>query len=560
MSRIIRERSAELRNFTGGLNNYWDQSSIADNELAGLINFEVTTNGALASRPPVWHEHEIDTYENKIYTPVVNEPIDIIGKYIENNGNRSLVVVTDDKTWVYSVETRIWTQIATFRATDCTQFQNKVVLASSTEGQGGYWEAGTFVNTDTMPALGGIELFQNRFFGFGVQGTNTANTVYWSDITTAGVEGESNSIWDWQDEQGFYYVEIGAGDGQWITCLAQGYNDLVVFRNKSTYRYGYGELPEEGTMQVMQQDIGAETARCVVKFENAHFVLSGKTLYKYQNWLYYPLNSDRVDFKRNESFTYRFERSVSVVGNRCLVWHSGNLYSYNLDTSTWSQWISATRIGYFVTVPRQSEDDKEELFYGISGDADIVDAVGATDYALFRTRDRVVTDRPGESIHTEEMTCSLQTKIYDFATPVEWKRLFFWAADVATARTVRAVAVPVSLTETAKSVRWDELSEDGQYDNSYYTFDELSKDGQFDETFSTWDKPKELGTIESVIDDFELGSLTRIEAKLDQSLRFRRIFFELYLTCDGTPVTSPVQVFSLTPMVGVKAKVQKGAN
>ena len=158
------------------------------------------------------------------------------------------------------------------------------------------------------------------------------------------------------------------------------------------------------------------------------------------------------------------------------------------------------------------------------------------------------------------MVCSLRTKIYDFATPVEWKRLYFWSADIATARQVRAVAVPVAITEQPIGVRWDELSEDGAFDNSYYTFDELSKEDEFDEISATWDRPKTPGSIESVVDDFPLGNLLRISTKLDQSLRFRRIYFELYLTCDGTATTSPVQVFSIIPMVGVKAKTARGAN
>ena len=555
MSSIIRSRSAVLQNFIGGLNNYWDQSSIQENELASLVNFEVTTNGALTSRPPIWAER---SGGEPVYSPVESEPFDIIGTYIRNDGLRHLVAITNSKTWIYNVSNKTWTVIATFRATDSTQFQNKVVLASSTEGAGGYWENGVFTNTPTMPALGGIELFQNRFFGYGVQGTANANTVYWSDITTAGIEGESNSIWNWQDAQGYFYVEIGTGDGQWITAMAQGYNDIVIFRNRSTYRFSYGELPEEGVMQVMQQDIGAETRRCVIKFENAHFVLSGKTLYKYQNWLYYPLNSERVNFETTTEFEPRFEHAVSLVGRRCLVWHGGKLYAYNLDTTTWSEWDSQNRVGYFVTMPRLSEDNEEELYYGVSGDSDVTQP-GLTDYALFRIRDRIQGETPGLQ-DTEEMICSLRTKIYDFSTPVEWKRLYFWSADITTARQVRASAVPVAITERPITVSWDELSQDGQYDNGYYNFDELSKENVFDETFATWDRPKTPGSVESVIDDFPLGTLTRLVTKLDQALRFRRIYFELYLTCDGRRETSPVQVFSLTPMIGVKAKMAKGAN
>jgi hypothetical protein len=552
MSQIIRERSAPLQRFTGGLNNYWDQSSIEDSELASVINFEFTSNGALTSRPPIYLEK--DDEDEVVATPAESEPVDIIGTYIEQGGDRYLVAVTDDKTWIYNVGTKLWTEIADFRASDCTQYLNKIVLCSETQA-GGSWEDDVFTETPTMPYLGGIELFQTRFFGFGVQGTPTANIVYWSNISTAGPSGESTSVWDWEDEfDAKLYVEIGGGDGQWITAMAQGYNDIVIFRNRSTYRYSYGELPEEGTMQVMQQDIGAETRRSVVKFENAHLVLSGQTLYLYQNYLYYPLNSEKVRFTPDNSFERRFEHAISMVGSRCIVFHNGGIYSYDMDTRTWSQWTSSSRIGYFVTVPRRYEDDSEELYFGISGSAEL-DAPGITDYSIYR-----IEDDPTSSIGSEEMTCSLRTKIYDFQTPVEWKRLYFWTADITTARIVRAVAVPVAIREEALAVHWDELSSDGAYDNSFYTWDELSKEDEFDDRFGTWDRPKTPGTIETVIEDFPQGQLIRMETKLDNSLRFRRIYFELYLSCDGTAATSPVQVFSIIPMVGAKAKIAREAN
>jgi hypothetical protein len=243
-----------------------------------------------------------------------------------------------------------------------------------------------------------------------------------------------------------------------------------------------------------------------------------------------------------------------MVGSRCVVFHNGAIYSYDMDTRTWSQWTSASRIGYFVTIPRGYEDEEEERYYGISGSAE-VDAPGITDYSLYR-----IEDDPTSSVGSEEMTCSLKTKIYDFQTPVEWKRLYFWTADITTARIVRAVAVPVAIREEALAVHWDELSSDGAYDNSFYTWDELSRENEFDDRFGTWDRPKTPGTIETVIEDFPQGQLIRMETKLDNSLRFRRIYFELYLSCDGTAATSPVQVFSIIPMVGAKAKIAREAN
>jgi hypothetical protein len=553
MSQMIRQRSAALQKFTGGLNNYWDQSSIADNELADIINFEFTTNGSLMSRPPIYPDKT--SLGAVVTTPVAGEPFDIIGNYIKSDGTRYLVAVTNSKTWIFNVLTKAWTQIATFKASDCTQYLNKIVLSSTTAGQGGYWEADVFTNTPTMPALDGIELFQTRFFGYGVRGTTTANIIFWSNVSTAGPSGESTSVWNWLDaNSNQMYVEIGGGDGQWITAIAQGYNDIVIFRNRSTYRYSYGDVPEEGTMQVMQQDIGAESKRSVVKFENAHFVLSGGTLYKYQNWLYYPLNAQRVKFESYDNFTRRFQHAVSIVERRCLVWHNGSMYAYNLDTETWSEWHSNSRVAYFASVPRRSEEEQEALYFGISGDAS-QSQEGLTDFTMYR-----IEDTPTSTNGSEEFQCSLQTKIYDFDTPVEWKRLYFWSVDLTTALPVRAVAVPVAIRETPLTVNWDELSQESQYDNQYYTWDELAKEDAFDTKWGTWDRPKTPGTIESVIDDFPSGSLLRMETKLEQALRFRRIYFELYLDCDGTAATSPVQVFSIIPMIGIKAKIAKGAN
>lgn len=551
MSQLIRERSAPLQQFTGGLNNYWDQSAIADDELAVSLNLEFTPTGALTSRPPIFYEK--DNAGNVITTPATNEPFDVIGSYVRQDGERFVVGVTDDKTWILNVRTKVWTEIADFRASDCTQYLNKIVLCSETQS-GGYWENDVFTSTPTMPLLSGIELFQTRFFGFGVQGTTTANIIYWSNISTAGPSGESTSVWNWEDEFGAkFYVELGGGDGQWITALEQGYNDIVIFRNRSTYRFSYGELPEEGTIQSMQQDIGAETRRCVAKFDNAHFVLSGGVLYKYQNWIYYPINVQKVRFETNLAIEPRFERAISIVGRRCYVWFKGSTYAFNLDTETWSEWRSERNVGYFQKIHREHEDPAQDLFFGVSGNSDL--NAGETDYSLYRIQ-------PGPiSFGEENIQCMLRTKIYDFNTPVEWKRLYFWAVDLMTAKNVLAVAYPVSVPENSPNLTWEEISKDTSLDRAFYTWDQFSKDGDEDINFRSWDDMRtgaqSFGTI---VDDFVKDKPRRLEVKLNQALRFRRIYFELYLECDGTANTSPVQVFSIVPMVGAKAKISKEAN
>ena len=54
MSDLVRERSAVLKNFSGGLNNFWDPSAIADTEVPFLQNLEFSPTGALSSRPSIF--------------------------------------------------------------------------------------------------------------------------------------------------------------------------------------------------------------------------------------------------------------------------------------------------------------------------------------------------------------------------------------------------------------------------------------------------------------------------------------------------------------------------
>ena len=76
MSDIVRQRSIEFRDFSGGLNNYWDPSSIADNELPFLLNMEFTPNGALTSRPPIVDRglgHPLGASGARLATTAVNQ-------------------------------------------------------------------------------------------------------------------------------------------------------------------------------------------------------------------------------------------------------------------------------------------------------------------------------------------------------------------------------------------------------------------------------------------------------------------------------------------------------
>lgn len=77
----------------------------------------------------------------------------------------------------------------------------------------------------------------------------------------------------------------------------------------------------------------------------------------------------------------------------------------------------------------------------------------------------------------------------------------------------------------------------------------------------TWDRMGDEDSRVQTVEDIGVTSVPqRVALKLDNSVRFRRVYFEVYLTCDGTAATAPAQIFSITPMIGVKAKMTKAVS
>ena len=539
MSDLVRERSAVLNNFSGGLNNFWDASAISDTEVPFLQNLEFSPSGAVSSRPSI--------FDSGATFPQASTFFNILGYYVSQNGTRYAVVVSPTKTYIWNLAST-WTEIWSFPAADFAQYQDYIIMCRI-DGAGAYWNAsgapgynaGTGLwdvsgsNTSTiatMPAGRGIELHQERLFLFGPLNTASQSVMYWSNIS-GEIDGFPGKDWRWW-ESATNLVSVNGGDGQWITGLVAGYNDITIFRNASTFRYTFTELPEEGIIAKVQDGIGAENQYCIARYENSLFVLSADQLYLYNNGNFTSLNDQKVRFEEQTgSENLKIRYSVSVLGSRAIVNYGGSIYVAQLKTGTWSTWKSTTEIGRLVQVPTPVNNIGEaKRAYGVSSSAT------AAKWKMYEMIDHVHVDSGAENIE-----CILRTKIYDLQTPTEWKRMYWWAADVTATGNVVAKAFPVSLS--AFETTWDAMSYSGAGDTEYVTWDNED---------DTWDSPASL--TPSVSTSFSTGYTykQRLSLKLDHGLRFRRVYFELYLTCDGTVATSPAQIFSITPMIGVKAK------
>jgi hypothetical protein len=536
MSDAVRQRSAILNDFSGGLNNFWDSSIIADNEVPFLQNLEFMPAGALRSRPPIWADATPTLPEASVH-------FDLLGYYVQENGDRFGVYTSATKTYIFDL-TNTWTEIWDQKASDFVQFKSFVIMCR-TNGAGAYWGpngAETWNGTAwvtgqsteviaTLPPAAGLELHQERLFAFGPRGTATQSVMYWSNITG---EIDTNPEQDWRYwNVASAFAAVNDGDGQWITGLVAGYNDLTVFRNDSTYRYTFSSLPEEGFMAKVQEGIGAENQRCIVRYENAIIVLSADQTYSYYNGVFQSLNDQRVRFENAVSpSTLAVPYALSILGARLIVFYSGAIYVLQLKTGAWSTWETSTGFAYTRVVPSPSDTIDQAL----EGWAISNGAAGGNS-AVYRICDHLHTgDGP------EQMVCSLRTKIYDFKAPNEWKRLYWWAAEVMGVGDVTAKVFPVSLETTTQST-WDWLEE--------FTYDQLltSVDGH--------DNPAPFPFNVTTVRTFNWTRPERINLKLDHALRFRRVYFELYVNTDGTASTGPARIFSISPMIGTKAKISE---
>jgi hypothetical protein len=521
VSNLLRERSAVLNDFSGGLNNYWDASTIKPNEVPYLINMEFSPNGALVSRPPI-----VETELPQILVSGTPQYIEILGYFSPSGGDRYLVAGAGTKTYRLNLDatTPAWTELWANRATGYTQYDNKIVLCKSTTG-GAYWAVGDTAVTaiPDMPALDGISVNKSRFFGWGVRGTANDTKIYYSELTAIGA---GTTVWDWNIDS---VINVGLGDGQPITGLLVDYTNIYVFKSSSTYAFTYDALPEEGTVSLIQQGIGAENKHCYANYQNGYVVLHDQTLYRFQSGQFAPLNAQKVNFAPLAG-TYQTDFAVSVFADRAIIWFNGSIYVLNLLTGTWAQWETTTALARVFQTPRNSTEIRQyEIGYGITASTD------TTKWKLYQ-----ISNSPTTAESTETFTCKLRTRIYDFETPAEWKRLYWWAADIAADGLITATVTAIAASSTVRS--WDQLSTT--------TWDILDT--------RTWDKILSEDAYVTTERTLAEGVPQRALLKLEHSIRFRRAYFEVYFSCDGTAETSPAQIFSITPMIGVKAKMTKG--
>jgi len=502
--------------FKGGMDNWSGQSTIADNELFLIENGEIDTDGSIVSRPAIVYEETASPH-----TGTLNP----LGYYVRSDGETFLVVATATDTQIYQLDTQTWTTIWSTPASSFAQYDNKIVMCSTTLA-GAYWEAGLLTAVPTMPAAQQIVFYQERFWLFGVKGTVNATTLWFSNLN---VISPPSSIFTFDTSNNF--ITVSKGDGQWITCLVADTNALIIFRSGSTYQFTYPNAPSSGTLRPLSKTIGAENQWSVIFYENYYLVVSQGYLYQFINYRYYPLNTKKIIFSRGTLVgALLADIRLSIFGRRAILWFYGSVYVYNLVTAAWSVWTSpTTSAAQYFTVPPTSTSGASRTAIAVTGENI------AGKMRLWRISD----DPIATGALSESYSLHIITKAYELNKSANVKRMMWWALEVLSSRGAEGIVHPVTIP--IQGVTWNQMNAT--------TWNVINQ--------GTWNNPL---IPQPVYDDntvFPTAAPQQQTIKVMAAIRFIRAVFEVFIPLDGTTKTSPARIYSITPYLKVKATVSQ---
>lgn len=498
--------------FTGGLNTSSDASAIKDTELSVCDNFDIDTDGALTSRPPI---------TSFTQGPVASINFDILGYFVDSNGANWLLGSSDNG--VYYHNSGAWVLITSgFRCRTFVQYLNKAWLVAEpgSASNGGSWvpttvgAAGTFTTVASMPKGTASVIYKERMFiaAGGLASTNESRLSF-SNIADP-------ATWTGSD-----FIDITPGDGQKLLDLFVVGSNMYLFKNDSTYVYSYDAAPTKGVVNNLSKSVGVSDIRCVVQYENYLMVYHEDFVYELVNGVYQKLNI-RVDFLISGSTSYFRATSLSIVGDRLVVRYFDKTYVFNLKTRTWSTWTSAFMPSHWITEPRSSTAITLRKY--------VAGAAPLSDRSTFQMQDGF------DTISTETFTCTATTKVFDFDEPGQFKKMYWWGVDALTRGIVTGTVTPVIYTF---NVTWNDL---------------LTK--TWDQMLAfTWEQPG--NTVPIVVDTVDTsGSRGRRFIKFLKAMRIRNVSFTVELETTGTADTAPVKLFTINPVIDLRQRVPKKVN
>jgi hypothetical protein len=521
-------QALRLGPFTGGLNSASDPTAVADSELVECKNLELDIDGSLVCRPPI-----VETVNN---SGSWTKRIVIIGRAIIAGGT---YVIGSNSDGTYAFDGTTWSVVKAGLESRCAiQFQDLLfVVATPASAQpGGFWDGTTFTNDTNMPRGAAAAFHKSRMFVVpGIDQTGAAaHQLRFTDPIS--VATPTPLVWT-----GTNLIPISQGDGEKLVDLVVYNDNIMLFKQDSTYVLAYDLSPSDAILRKVNNDIGATTHKCIVSYENSIFCYHEGNVYEIVNYDFQRINVKVPFLFDGGAPSTRAENVfICLLGDRLIVRYYNRVYVFGLKTRTWSRWESAAislhNFGPLLPFPSNPTQFVNTKYVGGS-------SIQATEevYMIFDGFDAVTVEKTttgGTVLY--DIECVAQTKNYDLADSHHYKKLMWWGADVISNRNITGIATPIIANF---QVVWSDLT--------VYKWVDL--------TMNTWEQPKSTtASVPTVADD--LLSIGRKFVKFLKALRWRQINFTVKLLCNGSTAQGPCRLFTMTVIVSTKQTAVKQVN
>jgi hypothetical protein len=331
--------------FKGGLHNSSGVGEfIDDSELFRQINLEVDNDGTLVNRP------EINLMSTN--ADATCNGWRIIGTYTPDDGRKFLVICLATGN-VLLMDTSTGQANFTTVATGVTsvasiQYNNKlwVIATQSSTANGGYFDVPTsgtisWTTVSGIPRGESVAQYRERLFvAAGIGSITTTSRFYFCALADP-------TSWAGTD-----FIDVAPGNGQRLVSLMLNGNDLVLFKEHSTYRFTYTTDPRKAELTVVDSRIGAAGLYCIAMHENGTiYVVSGNRLYELFQYNY-TLVSNNVDMRRVVDTTLyaKDQVAVSVFRDRVFLRYYSRLYMFDAKLKVWMEWETTRKFSRVVSI------------------------------------------------------------------------------------------------------------------------------------------------------------------------------------------------------------------
>lgn len=550
--------------YSGGINQYSDQSAIGDDELVDCVNFDIDLDGSLKSRPPWSLLYSESGTEVTGTVPPESHQL-ILGTFVY--GGVEFVIFNSNHegfyaSWILYIggpfDGEI-SKIADGTYSGAVRYVNDVYLCPGPEGgdeslgTGQKYDlaGGVVTSIPNMPRGYASTIYKDRFWISGRRDIINNSRLFFSDLADFEVWPSVN------------FFDINVGDGDAVNELLVYQDNLMIFKDNATYVLSYDQGPAQAVLQVVNTEIGAMGAHCVAAYENSIFILQYNIVYEMVNYDFTRV-SVKIPFEYDDTVplgdeatvdqSWKYAFHLSLVGDRLVVRFYNRTYVYHLRLRAWTRWNSLDEninyMGPILQLDNTNTDEKRGFESYVAGsalaktpDADGFGVAGGWKKYLkiFIMEDLYEADNIENGNITEtpvNIELLALTKTYDMGLSHRFKRLMHWGVDTITGSEITGTVYPFSI---AYKVTWAQLH--------IYRWHELN----------TWGYP--LFEIPSVSQSQPVGAgLARRFIRFPKSLRFRLIQFKVEMTTTGNNVDGPARLYSITAFISGKQLAPRAVN